>query len=106
MMRVRVFSKRHEQAIHDRRLALSIPRRFAAACVVGSFLRECSRGRSTDCLPHGYHPCKAINSAFLYDIDNSVELESALMLRFLDDFYLFDDDERVLIADSSSVFRA
>lgn len=65
----------------------------------GKFLRQCSRGRSIDCLPHGFHPCKAIGSAFLYDIDNSVELESALMLRFLDDFYLFDDDEHVLITD-------
>lgn len=65
----------------------------------GMFLRQCSRGRSVDCLPHGYHPCKAIGSAFLYDIDASVELESALLLRFLDDFYLFDNDEHVLVGD-------
>jgi hypothetical protein len=65
----------------------------------GQFLRECNRGRSIDCLPHGFHPCKAIGSAFLYDIDSAVQLQSALLLRFLDDFYLFDDDEHVLIGD-------
>lgn len=72
---------------------------------LGMFLRQCNRGRSIDCLPHGFHPCKAIGSAFLYDIDNSVELESALMLRFLDDFYLFDNDEHVLIGDFMKVQR-
>ena len=65
----------------------------------GQFLRECNRGRSIDCLPHGFHPCKAIGSAFLHDIDSAVQLQSALLLRFLDDFYLFDDDEHVLIGD-------
>jgi hypothetical protein len=66
---------------------------------LGQFLRECNKGRSIDCLPHGFHPCKAIGSAFLYDVDNSVQLGCALMLRFLDDFYLFDDDEHVLNGD-------
>lgn len=65
----------------------------------GQFLRECNKGRSIDCLPHGFHPCKAIGSSFLYDVDNSVKLESALLLRFLDDFYLFDDDENVITSD-------
>jgi hypothetical protein len=72
---------------------------------LGLFLRQCNRGRSIDCLPHGFHPCKAIGSAFLYDVDNSVQLESALMLRFLDDFYLFDDREHVLIADFMNIQR-
>lgn len=72
---------------------------------LGQFLRQCNRGRSVDCLPHGFHPCKAIGSAFLYDVDNSVELESALMLRFLDDFYLFDNDEHVLTADFMKIQR-
>lgn len=66
---------------------------------LGQFLRQCNKGRSIDCLPHGFHPCKAIGSAFLYGIDNSVQLECALLLRFLDDFYLFDDSEHVLNSD-------
>lgn len=66
---------------------------------LGQFLRECNGGRSLDCLPQGFHPCKAIGTAFLHDIDTAVQLESALMLRFLDDFYLFDDDEHVLTSD-------
>jgi len=65
----------------------------------GQYLRECNKGRSVDCLPHGFHPCKAIGAAFLNDIDTSVQVESALLLRFMDDFYLFDNDERVLTRD-------
>ena len=67
--------------------------------LLGQYLRECNKGRSVDCLPHGYHPCKAIGAAFLNEIDTSVQLGSALMLRFLDDFYLFDNEERVLNSD-------
>jgi hypothetical protein len=63
------------------------------------YLRQCNRGRSVDCLLHGFHPCKAIGSAFLNDIDTSVQLECALLLRFLDDFYLFDNDESILNSD-------
>jgi hypothetical protein len=66
---------------------------------LGQFLRECNKGRSVDCLPHGFHPCKAIGAAFLTDVDSSVQLESALLLRFLDDFYLFDNDEHLLNSD-------
>lgn len=65
----------------------------------GQYLRECNRGRSLDCLPHGYHPCKAIGAAFLNDIDTSVQVGAGLMIRFMDDFYLFDDDERRLTND-------
>jgi len=65
----------------------------------GQYLRECNKGRSVDCLPHGFHPCKAIGAAFLNGVDTSVQLESSLLLRFLDDFYLFDNDESVLNRD-------
>jgi hypothetical protein len=65
----------------------------------GQYLRECNKGRSLDCLPHGFHPCKAIGSAFLNDVDTSVQLQSTLLLRFLDDFYLFDNDEGILNSD-------
>lgn len=65
----------------------------------GQYLRECNKGRSIDCLPHGFHPCKAIGAAFLNDIDTSVQLKSALLLRFLDDFYLFDNNESTLNSD-------
>ena len=71
----------------------------------GQFLRECNRGRSIDCLPQGFHPCKAIGSAFLRGVDLAVQLRSALLLRFLDDFYLFDRDEHVLIGDFMKIQR-
>jgi hypothetical protein len=65
----------------------------------GQFLRETNGGRSVDCLPHGIHPCKLIGSEFLKFIDNSVRLRSDVLLRFMDDFYLFAQNEDVINMD-------
>ncbi|MEG4109735.1 RNA-directed DNA polymerase [Microcoleus sp. S13_C5] len=65
----------------------------------GQFLREINAGRSVDCLPQGLHPCKVIGAEFLKFVDNSVFLKSQLMLRFMDDYYLFDNDESVINSD-------
>jgi hypothetical protein len=65
----------------------------------GQFLRESNGGRSVDCLPQGIHPCKLIGSEFLKFVDNSVRLRSEMLLRFMDDFYLFSDDEEVINMD-------
>ena len=64
----------------------------------GQFLREVNGGRSVDCLPQGIHPCKLIGSEFLKFVDNS-KLKSDLLLRFMDDFYLFSDSEEVINTD-------
>jgi hypothetical protein len=69
----------------------------------GRFLREINSGRSLDCLPHGLHPCKVLGSDFLKFIDNSVRLKSAALVRFLDDFNLFSDNERDLQADFNCI---
>lgn len=66
---------------------------------LGTFLRESNSGRSIDCLPHGLHPCKALGSEFLRFVDNSFQLRSDLLLRFLDDIYLFTNSEDLLNAD-------
>jgi hypothetical protein len=65
----------------------------------GKFLREANGGRSVDCLPQGIHPCKLIGSEFLKFVDNSMRLRSEVLLRFMDDFYLFSDDEEVINMD-------
>lgn len=66
---------------------------------LGQFLREANTGRSVDCLPQGLYPCKMIGSDFLKIIDNSLILKCKLTLRFMDDFYLFDDSESLLNED-------
>ncbi|WP_185922467.1 antiviral reverse transcriptase Drt5 [Hafnia paralvei] len=62
----------------------------------GQFLREINSGRSVDCLPQGIHPCKVIGAEFLKFIDNSRFLKSELILRFMDDIYLFSDKEHAI----------
>jgi hypothetical protein len=65
----------------------------------GQFLRETNGGRSVDCLPHGIHPCKLIGSEFLKFVDNSMRLRSDVLLRLMDDFYLFSGDADVINMD-------
>jgi hypothetical protein len=66
---------------------------------LGQFLREANTGRSVDCLPQGLNPCKAIGSEFLKFVDNSIKVRCELMIRFMDDFFLFSDDEDTLDGD-------
>ena len=65
----------------------------------GQFLREGNSGRSVDCLPQGIHPCKLIGSEFLKFVENSARLKSDVLLRFMDDFYLFSGSEEVINMD-------
>jgi Reverse transcriptase (RNA-dependent DNA polymerase) len=69
----------------------------------GQFLREVNGGRSVDCLPHGIHPCKLIGSEFLKFVDNSMQLNCQLSLRFMDDFYFFSDSEDTINGDFVAV---
>jgi len=66
---------------------------------VGKFFREINSGRSVDFLPHGIYPCKMIGNEFLKFIDHSGLLKSSHILRFMDDFTLFDDDQSILKQD-------
>ena len=65
----------------------------------GRYFREIVGGRSVDCLPQGFHPCKMIGANFLKNVDTHHRLQCALMLRFMDDIYLFDNDQEVLEED-------
>lgn len=67
--------------------------------LLGKFFREINSGRSIDCLPHGIYPSKIIGSQFLSFIEESSQLSATETLRFMDDMYLFDNDEDVLARD-------
>jgi hypothetical protein len=65
----------------------------------GRYLREINAGRSVDCLPQGIVPAKVIGSHFLSFVDVNFKLKSASILRFMDDFYLFDDAFEIVLED-------
>lgn len=50
-------------------------------------------------MPHGIYPTKMIGNEFLKFIDLHGQLKSAKIVRFMDDFTLFDDDPDVLALD-------
>ncbi len=66
---------------------------------LGKFFREINSGRSVDFLPHGIYPCKMIGNEFLKFIDLSGILKSSVIVRFMDDFCLFDNSETVIQQD-------
>lgn len=66
---------------------------------LGKFFREINAGRSVDFLPHGIYPCKMIGNEYLKFVDLSGQLKSSVLVRFMDDFTLFDDDPSVLRQD-------
>jgi hypothetical protein len=67
--------------------------------MLGKFLREATSGRSIDCLPQGIYPSKMIGSAFLNFLESSSRIRCAESVRLMDDFWMFDDDPAILIAD-------
>lgn len=66
---------------------------------LGKFFREINSGRSIDFLPHGIYPCKMIGNEFLKFVDLSGLLKSKQIVRFMDDFTLFDNVPKVLKQD-------
>jgi hypothetical protein len=85
----------HDLAAHIAAIGINAP----DARTFGRFVRQINAGRSVDCLPQGLHPCKAIGSHFLGFVDGDRRLRCAVILRYQDDFHLFDDDLHVLRAD-------
>ena len=66
---------------------------------LSKFFREINSGRSVDFLPHGIYPCKMIGNEYLKFVDLSGQLKLAVLVRFMDDFTLFDNDPSVLRQD-------
>lgn len=69
------------------------------------YLREINSGRSLDCLPQGIYPTKMIGSDFLRFIEESHAVRSSVIVRFMDDVYMFSDDVNELSADFMEVQR-
>lgn len=69
------------------------------------YLREINSGRSLDCLPQGIYPTKMIGNDFLRFIEESHAIKSSLIVRFMDDIYMFSDDVNELSADFAEVQR-
>lgn len=72
---------------------------------LGRVLREIAAGRSIDCLPQGLYPTKMIGNDFLRFIDNYHDLKSEQLIRFMDDIYLFSNDEQAIIDDFQTIQR-
>ena len=69
----------------------------------GRYAREINSGRSVDFLPQGIYPAKMLGNEFLKFIELSGQVKSAQTVRFMDDFYLFDNSEQVLTADFARI---
>lgn len=69
----------------------------------GEFLREINSGRSVDCFPQGIYPAKMIGNSFLRSVDQNFLIQSAVLLRFMDDFCLFDDNMSNLVRDFEAI---
>ena len=69
------------------------------------YLKQTNSGRSIDCLVHGIYPAKMIGSHFLSFVDNASWISSELMLRFMDDFYLFSDSIDSIRSDFTGIQR-
>ncbi|MBO9098070.1 MULTISPECIES: antiviral reverse transcriptase Drt5 [unclassified Rhizobium] len=65
----------------------------------GQMLREINSGRSVDCLPQGLYPAKMIGNDFLRFVENYHGLISSKIIRFMDDIYLFSDNENTITND-------
>ena len=69
------------------------------------FFREINAGRSLDCLPQGLYPAKMIGSDFLRFVEDSHALKSEVIIRFMDDFYLFSDSKNTILSDFDFIQR-
>lgn len=72
----------------------------------GQFLREINSGRSVDCLPQGLYPTKMIGNDILKFVDESHKLKCGQLIRFMDDIYLFGNDETSLNSDFISIQKS
>lgn len=71
----------------------------------GQFLRENNGGRSTYCIPQGIFPGKLLGNSFLEFIENSAQLVSEAVIRFMDDVFLFSNFRWKLERDSLTIQR-
>jgi hypothetical protein len=65
----------------------------------GTFLRQINGGQSVSCFPQGLFPTKAIGNLFLRFVEESAELSSPAIIRYLDDILIFSDSTEQLEKD-------
>ncbi len=70
---------------------------------LSQFFREINSGRTVDFMPHGIYPTKMIGNEFLKFIDLNGQLKSKQIVRFMDDFTLFDDNPTVIKQDFTRI---
>lgn len=70
---------------------------------LSQFFREINSGRSIDFMPHGIYPAKMIGNEFLKFVDLHGQLKSARLVRFMDDFSLFDNVPSVVQKDFARI---
>jgi len=70
---------------------------------ISQFFREINSGRSIDFMPHGIYPTKMIGNEFLKVVDLHGQLKSTQIVRFMDDFTLFDDDPSIVQSDFAKI---
>lgn len=70
---------------------------------ISKYFREINTGKSIDFLPQGIYPCKMIGNEFLKFIDLTGTLKSAQIIRFMDDFTLFDNNKDILKQDFTTI---
>lgn len=63
------------------------------------YFKQINAGKSVDFLPHGIMPCKIVGSHYLKFVDNANRIKSDLLLRFMDDFYIFSNSIKDIEAD-------
>lgn len=69
----------------------------------GQFMREINAGFSIDFLPHGIYPSKMLGSHFLSYIDNSLQIKSEKMVRFMDDIIIASHSKETVTKDFQTI---
>lgn len=67
--------------------------------LLGAYLRQSNSGRSIDCWPQGIYPAKMVGNDYLRFIEQHHAIKSKVVVRFMDDFVLFSDDQESLSED-------
>ncbi|WP_456386296.1 antiviral reverse transcriptase Drt5 [Profundibacter sp.] len=66
---------------------------------LGTYLRQSNSGRSIDCWPQGIYPAKMVGNDYLRFIEQHHAIKSKAVVRFMDDFVLFSDEQDSLSED-------
>jgi hypothetical protein len=66
---------------------------------LGTYLRQSNSGRSIDCWPQGMYPAKMVGNDFLRFVEQHHGLKAKAVVRFMDDFVLFSDNQQDLSED-------